>query len=356
MKKVFVCFMICLFTVLPFAGFAENEEVVVSFVGDCSIGDSAQYMEYDSSYHSCLEKNGYTWPFSLVQEYLQNDDLTVANLEVVFTNENKHADKTYYLKGKPENVQVLTLGSIEVVNTINNHSMDFHDRGYRESLQILEDAGIKHFGSYRVFNDNGYDYLAIADAKGIRFGFVGFSYPQDNDQKRIASRIEKLKTEENCDVVIVSLHWGRETHMTPESWQYKYAKTVIDAGADVIWGHHPHVIQPIHFYKGKPIMYSTGNFTFGTMSSVDPSTGIFQLTFERNADGTVEVTKLQVIPCKTQASPDFRPYELTAESERKDVFKKLRFKKDVYKHFDNLPESFLETGTVYLENGEFIEK
>lgn len=354
MKRLLVCFLICML-VLPAAGFAESEAVVVSFLGDCSIGDSAQYMEYESSYDTCLEKNGYEWPFSLVKDYLAADDLTVANLEVVFTNEQKHADKMYYLKGKPENVQALTLGSIEVVNTINNHSMDFLDKGYQESLRVLEESGIKHFGSYRVFNENGYDYLATADANGIRFGFVGFSYPQDNDQKRIASRIQKLKTEEECDVVIVSLHWGRETHMTPESWQYKYAKAVMDAGADVIWGHHPHVIQPIHFYNGKPIMYSTGNFTFGTMSHVDPSTGIFQITFERNDEGNVEVTGLQVIPCETQLSPDFRPFELTDENERKAVFRELTFKKSVYKYFDNLPESFLETGIVKLENGVFVE-
>lgn len=354
MKKCFA-FILMFMLVMPFICAAEEETVVISFVGDCSIGDSAQYMEYESSYHSCLERNGYSWPFSLVQDYLAQDDLTVANLEVVFTTQKKHADKMYYLKGNPENVQALTLGSIEIVNTINNHSMDFMDKGYRESLQVLEEAGIKHFGSYRVFNENGYDYLATAEAKGIKFGFVGFSYPQDNDQKRIASRIEKLKTEEQCDVVIVSLHWGRETHMTPESWQYKYAKAVMDAGADVIWGHHPHVIQPIHFYKGKPIMYSTGNFTFGTMSPVDPSTGIFQLSFKKNADGKVEVTKLQVIPCETQASPDFRPFELTDEKERQAVFKELTFKKNVYKHFDNLPASFLESGIVNLKNGAFVE-
>lgn len=354
MKKcVLILLVLALF--IPAAAMAENDAVVISLVGDCSIGDSAQYMEYDSSYHTCLEKNGYAWPFSLVQDYLATDDFTVANLEVVFTNEKSHAKKSYYLKGKPENVQALALGSIEVVNTINNHSMDFFDEGYQESLKILEEAGIQHFGSYRVFNDDGYDYLAVREAKGIRFGFVGFSYPQDTDLKRITSRVKKLKTEENCDVVIVSLHWGRETHKKPDYWQYKYAKDIIDAGADVIWGHHPHVTQPIHFYNGKPIMYSTGNFTFGTMSPVDPSTGIFQVTFERNEDGKVNVTKLQVIPCETQAGPDYRPFELTDEEERKGVFKELVFTKDVYKHFQNPPASFLETGIVELENGAFVE-
>ncbi len=334
--------------------FAE-EKALLSFVGDCSIGDSAQYMDHASSYHTCLEKNGFEWPFSLVKHYLEADDLTVANLEVVLTEQYRHQDKMYYLKGKPENVQALTLGSIEAVNTINNHSFDFYDKGYQDTLQVLEEAGIHHFGSYRAGLENGYDHLAVVDVNGIRFGFIGYSYPQEYDLKGILPRIEKLKTEEKCDIVIVSLHWGRETHMTPQSWQYQFAKNVLDGGADMIWGHHPHVIQPIHFYQGKPILYSTGNFTFGTMSKVDPSTGIFQVTFERNDDGKVEATKLQVIPCETQRSPDFRPFELADEAERKAVFKELTFKKQVYKYFDNLPESFLETGIVELKGGIFTE-
>ena len=354
MKRAICVFLIVL--MLPVYALAEeNESITVSFIGDCSIGDSAQYMDYDSSYHTCLDQNGMEWPFSLVKEYLEKDDLTVANLEVVFTESRKHADKVYYLKGKPENVQALTLGSIEMVNTINNHSFDFFENGYDDTLRILEEAGIKHFGSYRTTSKDGYDHLATAELKGIKLGFLGFSYPQDSDQKRIAQRIEKLKNEEGCDIVVVSLHWGRETYMTPESWQYKYAKQIMDAGADVIWGHHPHVIQPIHFYKGKPILYSTGNFTFGTMSHVDPSTGIFRITFERNETGDVEVTRLEVIPCETQRSPDYRPFVLEDEQERKAVFKELRFKKDVYKFFDNVPESFLETGVVELKNGAFVE-
>ncbi|MBQ4640067.1 MAG: CapA family protein [Clostridia bacterium] len=351
MKKLIGILLIMMAFAVP--ALAEDS-VTISFVGDCSIGDSAQYMDYESSYHTCLNKNGMEWPFSLVKHYLEADDLTVANLEVVFTNRRQHADKVYYLKGNPENVQCLTLGSIEMVNTINNHSFDFFEKGYDDTLQVLEDAGISHFGSYRPGKEGGYDNLATVEIKGIRFGFLGFSYPQDSDQKRIAQRIETLKNEQSCDVVVVSLHWGRETHMTPESWQYKYAKQVMDAGADMIWGHHPHVIQPIHFYNGKPILYSTGNFTFGTMSHVDPSTGIFQVTFQRDGEGNVDVTKLQVIPCETQRSPDYRPFELEDEAERKAVFKELRFKKDVYKFFDNVPESFLETGVVELKDGVFV--
>jgi poly-gamma-glutamate synthesis protein (capsule biosynthesis protein) len=166
--------------------------------------------------------------------------------------------------------------------------------------------------------------------------------------KRIQNRITKLREEENCDIIIVSLHWGREEQMTPDPWQIPYAKQVLDAGADMIWGHHPHVIQPIQFYQGKPILYSTGNFIFGTMSSVDPSTGIFQVTWKKTAEG-VSMKQLQVIPCETQLNPVFQPFELTDDQARKAVWDELTFNRE-YKGFVNPPESFLENGIVKIED------
>ena len=345
MKKILI--LLCLMLLAAASALAEDG-VTISFVGDCSIGDSAQFMDYESSYHTCLAKNGPEWPFSLVKKYLEADDLTVANLEVVFTERRQHADKVYYLKGKPENVQCLTLGSIEMVNTINNHSFDFFEKGYDDTQQVLEDAGIDHFGSYRPGKEGGYDQLATKEINGIRFGFLGFSYPQDSDQKRIAQRIETLKTEMGCDVVIVSLHWGREVHFIPESEQFTYAKKVMDLGADMIWGHHPHVLQIVQFYKGKPIFYSTGNFTFGSMSDVDRNTGIFQLTYQLDGENTPSLYSFSVIPCVTQGKGDFRPLPLTEEADKEKMLKKLVYTKNK-KDLVNLPEDFIYTGIVYLD-------
>lgn len=330
----------------------DKSGVTLSLIGDCSIGDSYQSRDGANSYHSIVAKNGYGWPFSLVKDYLLEDDLTVANLEVVFTKRTKHTDKKYNLIADPSHVQVLLEGGVDMVNTVNNHCMDFLDAGYQDTLNTLKAADIGYFGSVYPNRADGHDDLGVRDVGDIRFGFVGFSYPQDTDVKRIAARIQKLKEEEGCDVVIVSLHWGRETYMTPETWQIAYAKQVIDAGADAIWGHHPHVIQPIQFYKGKPILYSTGNFTFGTMSQVDPSTGIFQLTYEKT-DGKAQLTELRVVPCETQGSPDYRPFELTDPAARQKVFKKLTFKKE-YANTQNPPASFLESGIIRFENGQML--
>ncbi len=339
-------------TEAPTEAAEEKSGVTISLIGDCSIGDSIQYIGSETSYHAAIKKNGLDWPFSLVRDYLLQDDLTVANLEVVFTNRQKHSDKVFNLVADLDFVQVLVKGGIDIVNTVNNHCMDFLEGGYQDTLTTLERANIRYFGTIYPGQANGHDDLGIMEAGGVWFGFVGFSYPQDADLKRIASRISKLKEEAGCDIVIVSLHWGRETYMTPESWQLTYARQVIDAGADVVYGHHPHVLQPIQFYQGRPIFYSTGNFTFGTMSKVDPSTGIFQLTFERTGAG-VELKELRVIPCETQGSPDYRPFELTDAEERRKVFGKLVFKRE-YSKAENPPASFLESGIVRFENGRML--
>lgn len=338
----------------PAASAADDGTVTISFVGDCSLGDSIQYRGYGASYHTALAENGYAWPFSLVKQYLEADDLTVANCEVVFTTQIRHTDKMYNLIGLPEHAQAFVEGGVEIVNTVNNHALDFYGAGYEETLSTLDAAGVAHFGSINAHREDGYDDVLIQEVGDLRVGFVGYTYPQieQEEKRRIIPWIQRLKEEEGCDLVVVSLHWGKEESRKPVNSQYDVAKDLVEAGADVIWGHHPHVIQPIEFYDGKPIFYSTGNFTFGTMSPVDPSTGIFQLTYEK-VDGETVLRQLRVIPCRTQGSPDFRPYELTEQAEREAVFKKLTHQR-VGKGFVNPPESFLTTGIVEFENGQML--
>lgn len=326
----------------------DSDTLLLSFVGDCSIGDSIQYANHSSCYHATIDEKGHAWPFSTAIQYTKADDLTIANLEAVFTTRTRSTDKRYNLIAAPDHVQCFVEGSVEVVNTVNNHAMDFFIEGYRDSLATLDEAGIVHFGTVYPGKKNGSDIYPMITVKGVHIGFVGFSYPQESDLNRIKSRIDELK-EQGSDLIIVSLHWGRETHMTPQSWQYAFAKKVIDFGADLIWGHHPHVLQPFHFYNGKPIMYSTGNFTFGTMSKVDPSTGIFQFTYQIKNDG-IQLSKMQVIPYQTQHGPEYRPLELTEPTQQQEVFSKLMFKKEI-KGFENPPPSFLENGIVLFDQG-----
>ena len=332
---------------------ASEGTALLSFIGDCSIGDGYRTIGSENSYHSVVDREGYAWPFSLVKEYLASDDLTIANLEVVLTEQNKHKDIMYPLRAAPDHVNILLEGSIEVVNTVNNHCMDYLRQGYLDSLAVLDEAGIARFGSVSYGMANGFDDLLVRDVNGIRFGFVGMTYPQSGDTPNLIKRIRKLKEENGCDIVIVSLHWGRETYLTQSAGQVTMAKQLIDGGADVIYGHHPHVLQPMLFYQGKPIMFSTGNFTFGTMSKVDPHTGIFRFTYRKSGDGAV-LSGIEVVPCQTSGSGDYRPVVLTDETEIRKTFKILTVR-NVPAKCENPPEYFLETGRIMFdENGMII--
>lgn len=329
----------------PDASQAGNvaDTLTLSFIGDCSIGDTIQYRNHDTSYHNVIKEKGAAWPFSLVRDVLEADDLTVANLEVVMTNLTKERKdgRRWHLISDPANISVILESGIDIVNTANNHAWDFYAAGYHDALGHLDAAGVPHFGTLYPGTKDGSDITPIIEVKGIKIGFVGFSYPQETDKKRIASRIKKLR-EEGAQLVVVSLHTGREEQPQPNSGQESYMRYCIDAGADIIYGHHAHVLQSVQFYKGKPIFYSTGNFTFGTMSDVDPYTGIFQLTYDI-VDGQPVSPRFSVVPCKTQGSGDYRPYILTDADEIRTMREKLVHKRTV-KNMSTVTDFFIENG------------
>ena len=353
MKRL-LAVLLCILLYIPAvsaenAAEAETNSITLSFIGDCSIGDSIQYRDYDNSYHAVLREKGYAWPFSLVEEVLEADDLTIANLEVVLTTYKKtRQEKTYNLVGDPAFVQVLFEGGVDIVNTANNHAWDFNDVGYHEALSYLDAAGMPHFGSLYPNMDYGSDIYPIVEVKGIKIGFMGFSYPQEFDKSRITARVKKLR-EAGAQIVVVSLHWGTEEQTQPNAGQPSYAQYCIDAGADVVYGHHAHVLQSVQFYKGKPIFYSTGNFTFGTMSSVDPDTGIFQLTYDI-VEGEPVLRRFSVVACRTQGAGDYRPYILTDENEIIAMRKKLVHKATV-KNMTTVTDFFIENGYMEFEDG-----
>lgn len=351
MKKRMVLFLVLLCLLPALAG---AETLTLSFVGDCSIGEAIQFKGEENGYTWMVDQNGFDWPFSLVRHYLDADDYTFANLEVVFTARTKHVDKAWPLVGEPRYAQVLLHSGVDAVNTVNNHCFDFNLEGYQDTMAALDAIGFPHFGSVYVGNKTrGQDVLLTAEVKGVKIGALGFTYPQDTDLKLIGARIQTLR-EAGCQLVVVALHWGQETKPLQNAWQMKFARSVIDLGADVIWGHHPHVLQPVQFYHGGVILYSTGNFTFGTMSSkVDRDTGIFQLTYQMNEEG-LALERLQVIPCRTTGTGDYRPYELTEQEDRERVFKKLVYGKTV-QNMQNLPESFKQTGVCVVAEGMPVE-
>lgn len=348
MKRLLVMLMLLLL-VCACALAEEEDSIVISFLGDCSIGDALKYREYAISYHATIREQGPEWPFSLVEDVLKADDLTVANLEVVLTTHTKtRQNKTHNLIGDPAHTAVIQASGIDIVNTANNHAWDFRAEGYHDALGHLDAAGIPHFGTLYSGTEDGSDICPVLDVNGVKVGFAGFSYPQEYDKLRIKNRIAQLR-EKGAQIVILSLHWGTEEKTQPSSGQTAFARFCIDEGADVVYGHHAHVLQSVQFYKGKPIFYSTGNFTFGTMSNVDPDTGIFQLTYDV-VDGEPVLSRFSVVPCRTQGSGDYRPYILTDEEECRAMRQKLVHKGKV-RNMTTVTEDFVQIGYMDFTDG-----
>ncbi len=321
------------------------DSLTLSLLGDVSIGDAVQFTENELSLTSTVRKNGYAWPFSTVKEFLSADDFTLANLEAVLTAHTELAQvEKYSLIAPPDFVNVLSEGSVEVVGTVNDHSLRFGDEGYADTINALHGAGLRYFGTIRLQSGETSDIVRILQAKNCRIGLVGFSYPTQEDLTAIAERM-KLLRDNGCQLVIVSLHWGRETHMVAEDSQFAYARQLIDLGADVIWGHHPHVLQPIYFYRGRPILFSTGNFIFGTLGNVDTSSAIIQLRYDLDAEGNAALSALSAVPLETTRGGDYRPRVLTEKKEKEACLMKLLSRRAV-PGFTCVPVAFAETGAL----------
>lgn len=245
------------------------------------------------------------------------------------------------LSADPSFAAVFRLGNVDVCNVTNNHAKDFGVDGWYDTLAALEAEGIGYFGD---------TYTYVQEIKGVKIGIVGVTYPiTEKKMKRYMASIAALKEEEGCTFVIASIHWGTEDSHAINADQKKYGTKLIDAGADLVYGHGSHTLLPIQYYQGKLIFYSTSNFTFGANANPkDKDTAVFQVTFQINEDGTMTAAYLRVLPCKQNKDRDFRPYLVEEEAEQQAIWAKLVLPEKKSGPTSNLPESFLTTGEADL--------
>lgn len=271
----------------------EHERFTISLVGDCTLaGNRFQSL--------CGDDMGY--PFENVREYFENDDATIANLECNFSDALLSSGSLFHFKAPTGNADMLVSGGIDFVTTANNHIMDYGQRGLDDTLSALDERGIAYGidGQSVVFTTESGLKL------GIYCGYGGFMI----SETQIKEAIDKLKAD-GAEYIICALHWGVEGAYRPNAYQKNLAHAAIDAGADLVYGSHPHVLQPAEEYGGGLILYSLGNFSFGGNSFPrDYDSVIVQLTLCRNADGGVSLEACDYIPCSMSGSDennDFRP-------------------------------------------------
>lgn len=284
----------------------------ISAVGDCTFGTDENFA-YEGSMPAKYDEVGdFNYFFENVKSVFEADDLTIVNFEGTLTDSTTREDKQFAFKADKSYAEILTDGFVEAANLANNHSKDYGEQSYNDTMDALDEAGITNFG---------YDRVAIKKVKGIKVGLVGTYVLADGlgVKDSMEKNIQDLK-DEGAQVIIASFHWGEEKAEYPNDVQVELAHAAIDAGADLVLGHHPHVLQGIEQYKGKNIVYSLGNFCFGgNMYPSDMDTMIFQQTFTLKGGKLQEDNVTNIIPCSVSSAEDYNNYQPTPAAGEKET-------------------------------------
>ena len=283
--------------------FQEPVSVTVSMAGDCTLGKDEAF-NHSTSLNAYYDMYGPAYFFQNVKSIFDADDLTIVNFEGTLTDSTARNGETFAFKAPAEYAEILTDGGVEAVNVANNHSHDYGDQGFADTKENLKKAGITTFG---------YNETALMEVKGVKIGLVGIYELHDHLERehQVRVNIQKVRAE-GADLVFVVFHWGNEKDTVPDANQVTLAKLAIDNGADLVVGHHAHVLQGVTTYKGKTIAYGLGNFCFGGNSAPsDMDTMVFQQTFTLDTDGSVTSEEPNLIPCRISSDYYINNYQPT---------------------------------------------
>lgn len=295
-----------------------------------------------------VKEKGVDFPFDSTRSLLKSADITIANLEAPLTKAGtSYEDKTFTFKVPPTFIDGIKRSGIDIVTLANNHILDFGVQGLSNTIMILDSNNIKHCGAGK--NREFACAPVIVDFYGVKVGFLGFSmtYPKEFWAKKNAwgtcypdedlLRQVINESEANADLTIVSFHWGAEKRATPKDYQLFFAHKAIDFGADLVLGHHPHVLQSLEIYKNKLIAYSLGNYVFGSYSNNAKDSVVLQAELTMNGLLSAQVYPISVY----NAAVNFQP-----------VLHKGLKRKAVLDHLNNISKDLNGNQNILLESGK----
>lgn len=278
----------------------QPAEIKMTFTGDVLLGTDEAF-DYSTSMNAYYDTNTPDYFLQNVRSIFQQDDLTIINFESTLTEETARNMELFAFKAPPEYVNILKDATIDAANVANNHSHDYGEKSFTDTKQVLTENNITPFG---------YDEVIVKEVKGVRIGIFGI-YELDEYggvAPQVTECMNKLKAQ-NCDMIIAVFHWGNELEPYPDHFQVELGHQAIDEGADLVVGHHPHVVQGIEYYKGKTIAYSLGNFLFGGNSHpTEMDTMIFQMTFGFDEQAKITSQSINVIPCLVSTTEEYNDY------------------------------------------------
>lgn len=276
-----------------------EKSFTLSAAGDCTFASDIK-QPAGVNFFSMYKKKNASYFLKKVQSVFAKDDLTLVNFEGTLSNGGKRVDKTWAFRGKPAYVDILTKGSVEAVSFSNNHTRDYGAKSHSDTMKILKNAGVTYSTETKA---------AIKMVNGVKVGLASISSIEAKAPKaKLKKSLKELK-EQKPEVIIVSMHSGIEYTQDIQPIQKRLAHLAIDMGADVVIGHHPHVMQGIDRYKGKYIVYSLGNFCFGgNTNPPDKDAMIFQQTF-RIQNGKLKISNTKVVPVRISGTNGVNNYQ-----------------------------------------------
>lgn len=315
----------------------EVIEITISAVGDLTFGRN-QKASYSGSFDEYYDDYGVDYFLQNVVDVFAADDCTIGNLEGVLTESTDiRASKEWNHKGRPEYVDILTRGSIEVVSLGNNHIMDYNEEGVKDTIDTLENAGV----TYAISGVWGDKYGMYETEKGIKIGFVSVNeYYEGNTVYTFLEDGLKQLREQGADLVFALVHWGGDKTHIIEDDQYTMGRWCVDQGYDLVLGCHPHVLQGIECYNGKYIVYSMGNFCYGgSKNPKEKDSMIFQQTFTF-VDGVLQenTTGIRAIPCRLSGKTsknDYSPVILDGDEAAETIQNLNSYSEEFGIAFDN---------------------
>lgn len=279
----------------------EQQTFVFTFLGDCTLGavPTAYYAEV--GFVKTIGED-YLYPFENVRQYMENDDFTFLNLEGPLTDTGNPIESRYTFRGPERFVNILTMNSVEGVTIANNHTLDYGMTGMNNTRRVLDEAQIPYAEK---------DCSRVVTLEnGLTVGLYATSFAS-LDKAAMVSEISAMR-EQGVNVIIYAAHWGTEGSYRPSGEQKELAYAAIDAGANIVFGTHPHVLQPIEEYNGGVILYSMANFSFGGHQQLrDMDTAVVQQEVILQPDGTVVLGERNLVPCSISSREQFNNYQPT---------------------------------------------
>lgn len=284
-------------------------KIIIFAVGDIMLDRGVEYTIKKEG------KNDFKFPFLKIAGDLKKSDLLIGNLEGPISNRGEKIGSIYSFRMNPESIKGLEYAGFDILSLANNHALDYGRIALEDTMNLLKDNGIDYVGA--GFDEKEVFSVKIKEVKGVKIGFLAYTdfgskfWKPGTNTSGVAffsiEDLEKIKkeiseTKKNVDILIIFLHSGTEYSKNPTNFQKEFSRACVDAGADLILGHHPHVTQLVEQYKNGWIAYSLGNFIFDQSFSEETMQGTLLEVLIEN--GKIK----EVNPKEVEISKNFQPY------------------------------------------------